>query len=226
VSGGIFGGRDMTGLAGATRREERLHAIADLRRKFTRAAVAMSFMPAAELARRTGLPGSGVAERLMGNPRLAQRLYWSLVDSDRVPDLSALPAVGALSLTDSSEAFENACVLIDGAIALRASGAVLPRDQVKELARRYGDSRLKWLWTNRDLWSGAPQGAETGEPARRRPDSRRLLVNHLAAHVPEVAVWMGRAEPVSGRRDGPDAILVARLVDRLVHGGGAERHVH
>jgi hypothetical protein len=213
----------MTGAEGATRRAERLQAVEDLRRKFRRAAVAMSFMPAAELARQTGLPDSGIAERLLGNPRLAQRLYWSLVDSERVPDLSALPAVGALSLTDSSEAFENACVLIDGALTLRATGPVLPREQVKELARRYGDARLKWLWHNRDIWSGAPKGAEGQEPSRRRPNSRRLLVNHLAAHVPEVAVWRGRED---ARPGGPDALLVARLVDRLVHGGKAQSHVH
>jgi hypothetical protein len=218
VAGGFIAGSEMS--------VERRQAIADLRRKFRRAAVAMSFMPAAELARHTGLPESGIAERLMANPRLSQRLYWSLVDSERVPDLSALPAVGALSLTDSSEAFENACVLIDGAIALRASGPVLPRDQVKELARRYGDARLKWLWTNRDIWSGAPSASAGMDAPRRAPDSRRLLVNHLARDVPEVAIWMGRDEEAPGRRGGPDAILVARLVDRLVHGGETGRHVH
>jgi hypothetical protein len=216
----------MSGSGVTTQREERLQAIADLQRKFRRAAIAMSFMPAAELARHTGLPETGIAERLMANPRLSQRLYWSLVDAERVPDLSALPAVGALSLTDSSEAFENACVLIDGAMTLRASGPVLPRDQVKELARRYGDTRLKWLWSNRDIWSGAPAAVGEKETARRAPDSRRLLVNHLAQDVPEVAIWMGREGGASRGRAGPDAILVARLVDRLVHGGGAERHVH
>ena len=223
----------MSGSGFTERRDERLQAIADLRRKFRRAAVAMSFMPAAELARHTGLPETGIAERLMANPRLSQRLYWTLVDSERVPDLSALPAVGALSLTDSSEAFENACVLIDGAMALRASGPVLPREQVKELARRYGDTRLKWLWSNRDIWSGAPSPAAAAparpgerEPQRRPPDSRRLLVNHLARHVPDVAIWMGREAGASHGRPGPDAMLVAKLVDRLVHGGGAARHVH
>jgi hypothetical protein len=223
VANGILGGHHMTAAAGGSRREQRLQAIGDLRRKFRRAAVGMSFMPATELARQTGLPDSGIAERLLANPRLAQRLYWSLVDSERVPDLSALPAVGALSLTDSSEAFENACVLIDGALTLRATGAVLPREQVKELARRYGDARLKWLWHNRDIWSGAPAGAGPQEPARRRPDSRRLLVDHLAAHVPEVAIWRGRED---ARPGGPDAMMVARLVDRLVHGGKAGPHVN
>jgi hypothetical protein len=212
--------------AGSQRGEERLRAIDDLRRKFRRAAVAMSFMPGIELSRQLGLPDSGIAERLTCNARLSQRLYWSLVDSERVPDLSALPAVGALSITDSPEAFENACVLIDGALVLRGCGTVLPRDQVKALARRFGDARLKWLWVNRDIWAAGASPAQTAEAARRQPDSRRLLVNHLAEHVPEVAQWMGRDNPAPRRSRGPDAELVARLVDRLVHGGGGGQHVH
>lgn len=214
------------------RREERERAIEDLRRKFRRAGVAMSLLPATELARHMGLPDSGIADRLISDSRLSQRIYWSLVDSEKAPDLSTLPASGALGLIDSPEAFDNACLCIDGAMALRDMGPILPREEVKELARRFGDERLKWLWANRDIWSGDTVREIPAAEARRKPDSRRLLVNHLAAHVPEVAAWLGReSSDAAARASGRDATLVARLVDRLVHGGRsplmeARHHVH
>ncbi|MGL4728798.1 MAG: hypothetical protein ACRCWO_08570 [Bosea sp. (in: a-proteobacteria)] len=223
----------MNGIDQTGQREARERSIDDLRRKFRRAGVAMSFLPATELARHMGLGDSGIADRLIGDRRLSQRIYWSLVDAEKVPDLSALPASGALQLLDSPEAFENACLCIDGALALRDTGPILPREDIKELAKRFGDDRLKWLWANRDIWASDTPARDDVDATRRKPDSRRLLVNHLAARVPEVAAWMGRDTSHATARNtgGQDGELVARLVDRLVHGdltssGGAGNHVN
>ncbi len=223
-----------------SREAEREEAIADMRRRFRRAQLAMSFLPATELTRHLGLPESGIANKLLGNPRLAQRIHWILVDQEKVPDLTALPAFGPVSLIDTPVAFENACLSIEAALALRDLGPAMPREELKGLARRFGDGRLKWLWANRDIWapmstagmdagdSEEPNGRVPETARRRAPDSVRLLVSHLSRKVPEIAAWMGRdAEPPHRQpRGSDDARLVERLVDRLVQDAGDAGNVH
>jgi hypothetical protein len=221
-----------------TRAHDRVQALADLRRKLHRSAVAMSFLPAAELARHLGLPETGMAERLLNDPRLVHRLYWRLVDDDLVPDIGAIPDHGVLQVIDSAKAFEESCESVDIMLDLRETGKIIEKAEVKALARRYGDHRVRWAWDNRDIWSGkdwsgkepaamTPPGKQDAgaasvkdAPARniRRRDARRLVLDHIAREIPDVNRWMGR-DPAQGHgRAGlaEDAVLVAKVVTRLL----------
>jgi hypothetical protein len=218
---------------GGKREEYRLQALADLRRKLHRSAVAMSFLPAPELARHLGLPESGMAERLLNDPRLVHRLYWCLVDEGLVPDIGATPDHGVLQVIDSAKAFEESCEAVDIMLDLRETGKIIEKSEVKALARRYGDHRVRWAWDNRDIWSSKEPTAKTppgkqgsgdeamkGSQAQngRQRDARRLVLDYIAREVPDVNRWMGRdaAQGHSRAASAEDAVLVAKVVTRLL----------
>lgn len=220
----------MTDMQGSTRRQQRLEALNDLRHKLHRATVAMSFLPPSELGRHLGLPELRVARLLLGNERLVHRLYWQLVDDGHAPDIAAIPVQSELKIIDSSTHFENACESVDIVMALQDHGIMIGKDEIKQLARRYGDARLRWAWENRDLWADHSRAASSQPPAEApqqvKKDARRLLLEHLAHARPEIASWMGRMS-VSEKRKAdmtPTRDLVGRVVDRLVNPARTSRH--
>jgi hypothetical protein len=220
------------------RREKRLEAIADLRQKLHRSAVAMSFLPSAELSRHMGLASTVTAEKLLGDTRLTQRIYWQLVDDERAPDIAAIPAHSGLKIIDSVTDFENACECVDATLALRERGIMIGKEQIKELARRFGDARLKWAWDNRDIWVDAasrnPDGTSQvtaskdaavqderslSAPQQRKANARRMLLDHLAITMPDIAAWMGRSAVSQQRKASmtPEMQVVGRVVERIVN---------
>ena len=218
-------------MQGDNRRQLRLEALNDLRHKLHRTSVAMSFLPPSELGRHLGLTELRVARMLLGNERLAHRLYWQIVDDGHAPDIAAIPVQSELKIIDSSRQFENACESVDIVMALQDHGIMIGKDEIKQLARRYGDARLRWAWDNRDLWAdpsrAASSPAPSDAPPQRKKDARRLLLEHLAHARPEIASWMGRISVSEQRKASmtPARDLVGRVVDRLVNPGRTSQHV-
>ena len=232
--------------AGSTNRQEFRHqALSDLRRKMNRSSVAMSFMPPAELARHLGLRDTDVARKLLHNERLTQRLYWQLVDEELVPDIASLPEQSEMKLIDSTANFENACESIDIMLALNKRGVMISKDEVKVLATRFGDARVRWAWDNRDIWasknlpkSNDAQSHKMGElnadsaidaksmPRQQATDTKRMLLEHLAQSMPEIAAWMGRHASNPARKNPATAEteILSRVVDRLVQQTGNIQH--
>jgi hypothetical protein len=220
----------------ASRLEQRRVAVSDLRQKLHRSAVAMSFLPASKLALHLGLGHKRVAERLLGDSRLTQRIYWQLVDDNHAPDIAAIPAHSGLKIIDSVADFEDACECVDIALALNEYGIMLGKDQIKELARRFGDAKVKWAWDNRDIWaesapSAAGRAGAVSQPAMvlgatRKADARRMLLEYLAISLPDVAEWMGR-KAISQQRKAsmtPQMQIVQRVVERLLNPSRMQRH--
>ena len=217
--------------------QTRQEAVNDLRQKLHRTNVAMSFLPAAELSRHFGLGQTSLGDKLLSDPRLGQKIYWQLVDDEVVPDIAAIPAHSEFKIIDSVANFENACAAVDIALELHERGIMISKDDIKELARRYGDSRLKWAWGNRDIWADASQGTpslnkantenqsdmaesdrEDASPVRKR-DARRMVLDHLAQTIPDIAAWMGRYYVSQQRKTHvtPQMAIVGRVIDRLVN---------
>lgn len=229
----------MTAADGQVRERQRLEALGDLRRRLHRSAVAMSMMPARELARHLGLPDPGMAEKLLQDSRLTQRLYIQLVDDDHAPDIAAIPDHSDLRIMDSAQDFDNACESVDVMLALNGRGLMIPKEEVRELARRYGDARLKWAWAHRQVWLDKP-GTEAGagdEPAGQAPkpqprklrkaDPRRLLLDHLSRRIPEISSWLGRTQVDATRKPSMsrEMEITSRVVALLVEEAGQARHV-